>query len=129
MGILEQEIPLMLTAPIALEYHEVLQRPAILKLTGLNHRQSADLVTNLIALSNEIQIHFSWRPNLTDESENKFVEAAIHTGSTIVTYNERDFAAADLPPIRLELDDTPRVCNKLLERRISNGKPITAYAR
>ena len=35
MGVLQQEIPLVLTASIALEYLEVLQRPAILKLTGL----------------------------------------------------------------------------------------------
>lgn len=98
MGVLGREIPLMLTASIALEYHEVLQRPAILELTGLDHEQSADLVTLLVALSHEVQIHISWRPNLVDESDNKFVEATIHTGATIVTYNTRDFASPDLPP-------------------------------
>lgn len=97
LGILRREIPLMLTASIALEYHDVLQRPAVMKLTELNHKQSADLVTALIALSHEVQIRFNWRPNLTDESDNKFVEAAIHTGSTIVTYNKRDFTSPDLP--------------------------------
>ena len=96
LGVLRREIPLILTASIALEYHDVLQRPPVMALTGLGHQQSAELVTDLVALSREVQIHFSWRPNLADESDNKFVEAAIHTGATIVTYNERDFASAEL---------------------------------
>jgi predicted nucleic acid-binding protein len=98
MGILKQEIPLVLSAPIVLEYLDVLQRSNVLRLTGLNHEQSADLVTDLIALSQEVQIHFAWRPNLVDAGDNKFVEAAIYAGATIITYNQRDFAAADLPP-------------------------------
>jgi predicted nucleic acid-binding protein len=67
-------------------------------ITGLSLRQSADLVTDLISLSNEVQINFTWRPNLLDESDNKFIEAAIHAAATIVTYNKRDFAHGDLPP-------------------------------
>jgi hypothetical protein len=51
---------------------------------------------DLIGLSREVQINFAWRPNLADETDNKFVEAAIHTGATIVTYNERDFSTGDL---------------------------------
>jgi predicted nucleic acid-binding protein len=66
-------------------------------MTGLNHAQSADLVTDLIALSHQIQLHFSWRPNLRDESDNKFVEAAIHAAAIIVTYNINHFREADLP--------------------------------
>jgi predicted nucleic acid-binding protein len=97
LGVLQRAVPLMLTEPIALEYLDVLQRPRILKVTGLDHKQSADLVTDLIALSNEVQISFAWRPNLADEGDNKFVEAAIHAAATIVTYNERDLLAGDLP--------------------------------
>jgi predicted nucleic acid-binding protein len=55
-------------------------------------------VTDLIGLSHEVQINFAWRPNLADESDNKFVEAAIHTGAAIITYNQRDFMVGDLKP-------------------------------
>lgn len=96
LGVLHKRIPLMLTEAIALEYLDVLQRSRVLAVTGLTHKQSAELVTNLIALSHEVQINFAWRPNLADESDNKFVEAAVHAGATIVTYNERDFAGGDL---------------------------------
>jgi predicted nucleic acid-binding protein len=54
------------------------------------------LVTDLIGLSHEVQINFAWRPNLADETDNKFVEAAIHAGATIITYNWRDFMSGDL---------------------------------
>jgi predicted nucleic acid-binding protein len=99
LGVLHQEIPLMLTASIALEYLDVLQCPRVMAMTGLNPIQSADLVTDLINLSRQIQLHFSWRPNLHDESDNKFVEAAIHTAAIIVTYNTSHFHAADLPQV------------------------------
>ena len=93
MGVLHGKIPLMLTQAIALEYQDVLQRPRIRRLTGLNHQQSEELISELIALSRKVQIYFSWRPNLTDESDNKFVEVALHTGAIIVTYNHRDYQA------------------------------------
>ena len=99
MGILKGEIPLMLTAAIALEYLDVLQRPRVMELTGLTYAQSVDLVTELIALSRKVQVRFTWRPNLHDESDNKFVEAAIHASAIIVTYNERHFESADLPQL------------------------------
>lgn len=63
----------------------VLQRPSVMTLTGPDHRQSVDLVSSLISHIHDVQIHFSGRPILTDESGNKFIEAVIHTGATIVT--------------------------------------------
>jgi predicted nucleic acid-binding protein len=98
LGILHRHVPLMMTEGIALEYLDVLQRPRVMAITGLTQRQSADLVTDLIGLSQEVQINFAWRPSLVDESDNKFVEAAIHAGGTIITYNRGDFAAGDLLP-------------------------------
>lgn len=96
LAVLHRRVPLMLSEAIALEYLDVMQRPRVMALTGLSHKQSAELVTDLIALSQAVQINFAWRPNLLDESDNKFVEAALHTGATIITYNQRDFITGDL---------------------------------
>jgi predicted nucleic acid-binding protein len=98
LAVLHRRVPLMMTQAIALEYTDVLQRARVLATTGLTHKQSADLVTDLIGLSYEVQIHFAWRPNLADETDNKFVEAGIHAGATIITYNRRDFMSGDLQP-------------------------------
>ena len=95
-GVLSVQVPLVLTPAIALEYQDVLVRPAVLKLTGLTHAQSIDLVTDLIALSVKTQTRFTWRPNLRDETDNMFVEAAIHAAAVIVTYNEAHFRGGDL---------------------------------
>ena len=98
LGVLEQRFPIILTEPIVGEYLDVLTRPAIRRLTGLTPRDSDDLVTDLIALSRRVQLSFSWRPNLNDEGDNKFVEAAIHSAAVIVTYNLSDFRSPDLAP-------------------------------
>ncbi len=96
LGVLEERFPVILTEPIVLEYLDVLARPAIRSLTGLDRRQSEELVTDLISLSRKVQLRFSWRPNLRDEGDNKFVEAAVHAAAVIVTYNVRDFRSAEL---------------------------------
>jgi len=98
LGVLEERFPIILTEPIVLEYLDVLARPAVRALTRLTRRQSEDLVTDLIVLSRKVQLRFSWRPNLKDEGDNKFVEAAIHAAAVIATYNVRDFRSPDLPP-------------------------------
>jgi predicted nucleic acid-binding protein len=56
-------------------------------------------VTDLIALSRRVQLHFNWRPNLSDEGDNKFVEAAIHAAAIIVTYNMKHFHQGELPQL------------------------------
>lgn len=95
-GVLEERFPIILTEPIVLEYLDVLARPAVRGLTGLTRRQSEELITDLISLSRKVQSRFSWRPNLRDEGDNKFVEAAIHAAAVIVTYNVSDFRLAEL---------------------------------
>jgi predicted nucleic acid-binding protein len=98
LGVLEERFPIILTEPIVLEHLNVLARPTVRALTGLTRRRSEELVTDLIALSRAVQLRFSWRPNLRDEGDNKFVEAAIHASAVIVTYNVSDFHLPDLTP-------------------------------
>ncbi len=98
LGVLRERVPLVLTPSIALEYQDVLQRPRVLALTGLTYEQSVELVTDLIALSRKLHRALQWRPNLRHESDNKFVEAAIHGGAIIVTYNVAHYRDADLAP-------------------------------
>jgi putative PIN family toxin of toxin-antitoxin system len=98
LGVLEKRFPIILTEPIVLEYLDVLARPTVRALTGLTGRQADDLVTSLISLSRQVQLRFSWRPNLRDEGDNKFVEAAIFAAAVIVTYNVSDYRSPDLTP-------------------------------
>lgn len=96
MGILDERFPIILTPPIVLEYQDVLARPAVRALTGLSRREASDLIAELVAISRKVQLRFSWRPNLRDEGDNKFVEAAIHGAAVIITYNVSDYRDSDL---------------------------------
>lgn len=96
MSVLQGQIPIMLTEGIVAEYEDVLSRPSVCQLTGLSLKQSSELVLELISLSLQTQLCFSWRPNLMDEADNKFIEAAIAASAIIVTHNVRDFARPDL---------------------------------
>jgi len=96
LAVLQKRVAMIITEPIICEYLDVLLRLPVRKQTGLTVKQSNDLVLELISLSYMTQLHFSWRPNLLDESDNKFVEAAIHGSAIIVTYNVRDFANREL---------------------------------
>ena len=97
LGIVQGRVPLVLTPGIALEYQDVLLRPRVLELTGLTPGQALDLVTELIAVSRKVHLAFQWRPNLRDESDNKFVDAAICGAAVIVTYNIADYRDSDIP--------------------------------
>lgn len=96
MAVLDGQVQLMLTEGIVAEYADVLRRLPVRKLTRLTAKQNADLILALISLSQKTQLHFSWRPNLLDEADNKFIEAAIAATAIIVTYNVRDFSQLDL---------------------------------
>ena len=61
---------------------------AYTKAMGMN--MSTELVTDLTSLLCQLQLRFSWRPNLRDEGDNKFIEAAIHAAAVVVTYNVSD---------------------------------------
>jgi putative PIN family toxin of toxin-antitoxin system len=116
LAILHRRVPLMMTAAIALEYLDVLQRPRVLAIAGLTHKQSAELVTDLIGISHGLQINFAWRPNLADETDNKFVEAAIHAAATIITYNKRDFLSGDLQRFGWSMMDPQEFAARYLGR-------------
>ena len=100
----------MLTEGIIAEYTDVLGRASIRKLTGLTQKQTNDLVLELISLSYQTQLRFSWRPNLVDETDNKFIEAAIAGTAIIITYNVRDFTHGDLTKFGWEVMTPVEFC-------------------
>lgn len=103
LAVLQRRVPLILTEPIIAEYEDVLSRPGVRTLTRLTPKQNRDLVLDLISLSRQTQLRFNWRPNLLDESDHKFIEAAIAGTTIVITYNTRDFLQRDLPKHGWEL--------------------------
>ncbi|MCB1978347.1 MAG: putative toxin-antitoxin system toxin component, PIN family [Burkholderiaceae bacterium] len=84
---------LHLTVPLAMEYEDVLHRPGLLSLPVA----AIDAVLDMVcAVAHQQDVHFLWRPQLRDPSDELVLEAAVNASADfLVTHNLRDFAAAD----------------------------------
>ena len=108
---------LAVTAQIFHEYEDVLRRPRIRKVTGLRP-QEVDAVLDYIAqVGQETTTYYYWRPNLPDESDNKFVECAVSScADYIVTGNRAHFVRSELLRSGLRLSP-PRSFSRFLRDR------------
>jgi len=81
---------LHVSVPLVLEYEEVLLRQrAELNLT---QEDVGDLLDAICGFSTRHDIHFLWRPHLTDPKDHLVLEVAVAAGCDyIVTYNKSDF--------------------------------------
>lgn len=77
-------IPLALTQKLFLEYEAVLKRPRILKLLDATGEEVQMILNALIAIARESDVHYLWRPNLRDESDNFVLESALASGALML---------------------------------------------
>jgi putative PIN family toxin of toxin-antitoxin system len=84
---------------LALEYEAVLKRQA--PEIGFTLLDIDDFLEYLFTRSRLVQIYFRWRPALRDPDDDRILEVAVRTQSMVVTFNARDFAAAQHFGIRV----------------------------
>ena len=83
------------TPPLFLEYEDVLKRPEQQLAHGLTIEEVDRFLGELAALLEPVEIHFQWRPQSKDPSDEMVLEAAINGGAdALVTYNVADFRSA-----------------------------------
>jgi len=81
------------TPPLFLEYEEVLSRPEQRLAHGLATQAIDEFLAELAALVEPVEIHFQWRPQVRDPSDEMVLEAAINgRADALVTYNLKHFA-------------------------------------
>lgn len=94
--VLRGEVSIELTVAMALEYEAVATREEHLIAGEVTAVEALNLIDNLAALAQPVEIHFRWRPQLRDVDDEMVLEAAINANDrTIVTFNARDFAGAE----------------------------------
>lgn len=94
-AVLRQEVELLLSVPLVLQYEAVLLRPDCLATMRATPRQVEQFLDVLCAVGHPVEISFLWRPTLRDPDDEMVLEAAMHgRADRLLTFNARDFAGA-----------------------------------
>ena len=106
--------PLVTTA-LFLEYEEVLLRAEQRLATKMSAGDVESALAAFAAASEAVEVHFRWRPQLTDPADELVLEAAVNgRADALVTHDLRDFVkAAERFELRVI---TPQECLKELKR-------------
>ncbi len=79
-----------LSVPLVLEYEAVTKRMS--RNLGLTHSDIEDIIDYLCTVGLHRKVHFLWRPNLKDPSDDFVLELAVESECNyIVTHNIKDF--------------------------------------
>jgi putative PIN family toxin of toxin-antitoxin system len=90
-----RRLVLLATPPLFLEYEDVLSRPEQRLVHGIIPEALDELLAELAALIEPVDIHFLWRPQVHDPSDEMVLEAAINgRADALITYNVKHFAAS-----------------------------------
>ena len=101
------KIALLLSVPLAMEYEAVCVRPEHQLAAGLNEQEVRIFVDAVIAIAEPVKIHYLWRPQLRDPSDEMVLETAVNgRANLLITFNVRDYGTA---PARFGIEVmTPR---------------------
>lgn len=87
----EGRFEISISVPLVLEYEDVL-----LRATDLSKEAVLAVVRYLSSVAHRQKIFFLWRPGLPDPKDDMVLELAVASRARyIVTYNGKDFAAAE----------------------------------
>ena len=85
----------VVTTALFLEYEEVLLRPEHRLATGMSETDVDGFLAALASACEPAGVHFRWRPQLADPSDELVLEAVVNGHvESLVTHNVRDFREA-----------------------------------
>ncbi|MCO5162776.1 MAG: putative toxin-antitoxin system toxin component, PIN family [Mesorhizobium sp.] len=93
---LRQQVEIVLSVPLALEYEAVLTRPEHLRAFGLSRDEVERLLDALFGVARAVDLAFTWRPVSADPNDDMVIETAVNGGADmVVTFNAKDFAGLE----------------------------------
>ena len=90
---IEKRLDFLISAPLFLEYEEVLKRPGVVSKFSI--AEIDQILNGLAAYGKKPRIFYLWRPTLPDLNDDMVLELAIAgSATTIITDNTKDFRPA-----------------------------------
>ena len=87
-----EKVQLLLSVPLAMEYEAVCLRAEHQIAAALSEQDVHIFVDAVIAMAEPVKIHFLWRPQLRDPSDEMVLETAVNgRANLLVTFNVRDY--------------------------------------
>ena len=81
-----------MSVPLAMEYEEVCLRAEQQIEARLSAQEVRIFVDAVVAMAEPVRIHYLWRPQLRDPSDEMVLEAAVNgRAELLVTFNGRDY--------------------------------------
>ncbi len=91
------EIKPLISNALFLEYEAITQRTDIMQSCHFTQNEAEQFLDALFAVSQWVEIYYTWRPNLQDEGDNFLIELAIAgNAQCIITKNIKDLKRGEL---------------------------------
>jgi putative PIN family toxin of toxin-antitoxin system len=95
LAVFEGRLRPLVSVPLFLEYEATLKRSDIRSMHGISNDDLDALLHTLAAGAEPIDLHFLWRPQLSDPKDEMVLETALNgRADALVTFNIADFRLA-----------------------------------
>jgi putative PIN family toxin of toxin-antitoxin system len=92
---LRREVQLLASVPLMLHYEAVMLRPEQQASSTFCPAELNELLDAIAVVATPVTVSYLWRPMLRDPDDELVLETAVNGGADLLlTFNERDFAAA-----------------------------------
>ena len=94
--LLQKQRPMLLSVAMALEYEAICMLAEHRLAANASENDVRNLLDTIIDVIVPVEVHYQWRPQLTDAGDEMVLEAAVNgRANAIVTFNYRDYK--DIP--------------------------------
>ena len=93
--LLKRQATMLLSVALAFEYEAVCLMAEHRLAAGASELDVQNMIDSLVGISEAVDVHYQWRPQLTDAGDEMVLEAAVNgRADAIVTFNRNDFGVA-----------------------------------